>query len=162
MDKIKKIVSLDASTTCTGIGIYMGNLYNDSYIVETDKKIKGDDKLNQMISLIIEKLKAEKPDTVVCEKIVCVRNAQTTRMLQELTGAIRGFCIEHDIEYINLSPSIWRSVIVHTYKQKPGSRKREDQKVWALDIVNNKLGIITKSTDLAEAVLIGEAYVESR
>jgi hypothetical protein len=130
--------------------------------VETDKKIKGDDKLNQMISLIIEKLNMEEPDIVVCEKIVCVRNAQTTRMLQELTGAIRGFCIEHDIEYVNLSPSTWRSVIANTYKQKPGSRKREDQKAWALDIVNNKLGIITKSTDLAEAVLIGEAYVESR
>ena len=162
MDKIKKIVSLDASTTCTGIGIYTDNLYNDSCIVETDKKIKGDDKLNQMISLIIKKLNMEEPDTVVCEKIVSVRNAQTTRMLQELTGAIRGYCVEHDIEYINLSPSTWRSVIVNTYKQKRGSRKREDQKIWALHIINNKLGIITESIDLAEAVLIGEAYVESR
>lgn len=155
-----KIISLDASTSCSGYSIYQNNKFIQSGIIETNKKIKGDEKLNQMIDLIHSLLKYEKPSIIVCEKIVVTRNALSTRMLQELTGAIRGFCIEHNIDYVSLAPASWRSIIVKEMMQKPNGRKREDQKAWALDIINNKLGIETVSTDEAEAILIGRAYLK--
>lgn len=157
-----KLISLDASTTCTGVCIYTNENYKESFILETNKKIKGEEKLDQMIDLIISCLKNENPDIIVCEKIVSVRNAVTTRMLQELTGAIRGYCIEHHIYYQCVAPTSWRSIITKEMMQKPNSRKREEQKIWALDIVNNKLGIETKNTDEAEAILIGRSYIKEK
>ena len=84
-----KLVSLDSSTTCTGVSVFVNGVYKDSYIIKSDKKLKGDEKLDQMIGLIFSTIKKEKPDVVVYESVMPVRNPQTTRMLQELTGSIR-------------------------------------------------------------------------
>lgn len=155
------MISLDTSTSATGVGVFVNGKYKDSYVLETDKKIKGDDKLNQMIGLLHSLLLKEKPDIVITELVVPTRNASATRMLQELTGSVRGFCIEHKISYDTLRPSEWRSVIVKSYQQKPRGRKREDQKEWSLDIVNNKLDIITTSDDQSDAILLGISYIET-
>lgn len=155
-----KLISLDASTSATGVAIFVDGKYKQSYVLETNKKIKGDEKLEQMINLIYSLIDGEKPDIVVAENIVSVRNANTTRMLQELIGAIRGHCVYRHIIYRTLRPAEWRSQIVKVVEQKPEGRKREDQKAWSLDVVNNKFGIKTESDDLADAVCIGRAYIE--
>ena len=159
-DKNIKMVSLDSSTSCSGVCSWINGIYEKSYIVETDKKIKGDEKLNQMIDKLYSIISSEKPDIVVVEMVAVTRNVQSTRMLQELTGAIRGYCVGHNIEYIALRPSEWRKQIVSVCHQKPNGRKREDQKKWSLDIVNNKMGIITESDDQSDAILIGKSYIE--
>ncbi len=155
-----KMISMDSSTSKTGVCIWSNGIYKESYVLENNPKIKGDEKLNQMIDLVLYLIKGEHPDIVVIESVVPTRNAQSTRMLQELTGAIRGFCIEYGIEYISLRPSEWRSVVTKKYNQKPLGRKRADQKTWSLDIVNNTLNIITDSDDQCDAILIGESYIE--
>ena len=155
-----KMISLDTSTSCTGVCIWSNGKYISSNIIETDKKIKGDEKLNQMIDLIYSLLKNEHPNIIVIEQVAVTRNAVSTRMLQELTGSIRGFCIEHNIDYISLRPGEWRKAVVDKYHQKPLGRKREDQKVWSLDIVNNKMDIRTESDDEADAICIGQGYIE--
>ena len=155
-----KLISLDASTSATGVAVFVDGKYKESYVIETNKKIKGDEKLEQMIDLIHSLIEGEKPDIVIAENIVSVRNANTTRMLQELIGAIRGHCVYRHIVYRTLRPTEWRSQIVKISGQKPEGRKREDQKVWSLDVVNNKFNIKTESDDEADAVCIGRAYIE--
>lgn len=155
-----KMISMDSSTSKTGVCIWSNGIYKESYVLENNPKIKGDEKLNQMIDFVLSLIKGERPDIVVIESVVPTRNAQSTRMLQELTGAIRGFCIEYGIEYISLRPSEWRSAVTKKYNKKPLGRKREDQKAWSLDIVNNILNVITDSDDQCDAILIGESYIE--
>ena len=154
------MISLDTSTSVTGVCVFVNGKYKDSYVLETDKKIKGDDKLNQMIGLLHSLFLKEKPDIVITELVVPTRNASATRMLQELTGSVRGFCIEHKISYDTLRPSEWRSVIMKNYQQKPKGRKREEQKAWSIDVVNNQLGISTDDDNISDAILLGSAYVE--
>lgn len=155
-----KLISLDTATGTTGYSIFIDGIYKESGIIETSSKIKGDEKLEQMMDLIHSLLKGEQPDIVITELVVPVRNAQATRMLQELTGSVRGFCVEHQISYYSLRPTEWRNAITKTTGQKPKGRKREDQKEWSLDVVNNVLRIKTESNDQSDAILIGKAYIE--
>ena len=43
------MISLDTSTSATGVGVFVNGKYKDSYVLETDKKIKGDDKLSRIV-----------------------------------------------------------------------------------------------------------------
>ena len=155
-----KMLSIDSSTSCSGICDWINGKYKKSYSVSTEKKITGDNKLNQMISLLYKELKKEKPDIILIELVSVTRNALGTRMLQELTGAIRGYCIDNNIEYVAIRPTEWRSAVVKAVGIKPNGRKRVDQKKWAIDIVNNYLKIKTESDDEAEAILLGFGYIQ--
>lgn len=154
-----KMISIDASTSASGVSEYINGKYRSSIVLKTDPKIKGDEKLNQMIKLIFQYLSQKKLEIIVVETIVPTRNAMGTRMLQELTGSIRGYCIYHDIDYYSLRPTEWRKAVVDSIGIKPKGRKRADQKEWALDIVNNKLNIKTDSDDEAESILLGLGYI---
>lgn len=158
MKKIKTIV-FDSSTSSTGVAIFLNGKYINHLIIETEKDIEGDDKLNQMIKLVYEYIDKEKPDIVLTEKAIVMRNAQTQNMLTELLGAIRGKCINNNIFYYCMRPGEWRSIISKKYNKKPNGRKRIDQKKWSLDIVNNILNIETDSDDCSDAILLGLAYI---
>ena len=153
-----KMLTLDTSTTCTGIAKWTNGKLISSTVLSTDKKLKGDDKLNQMITLVINNIKQENPQIVVTEQLAVTRNAVTVGMLKELLGAIRGYCVTNHIDYYSLRPSEWRKSVSIFFNQKPNGRKRDDQKAWAIDIVNNKLGICTESDDQAESILLGIGY----
>lgn len=157
MKKIK-MLSLDTSTSCTGVAVWSNGKYISSTILSTDKNVKGEDKLNQMIQLIINYIKLESPQIILTEQLAVTRNAKTVGMLTELLGAIRGFCVTNDISYYSLRPSEWRKEVSKIFEQKPNGRKRENQKAWALDIVNNKLSLNIESDDQAESVLLGYGY----
>ena len=159
MAKKVKTISFDSSTSCTGVAIFKGEKYSSSSALINDKKLKGDEKLNSMIKMIVDFLEKEKPDIVVTERLAVTRNAQTVSMLAELLGSIRGYCVINNIDYYSLRPGEWRSEVVSIVNQKPNGRKREDQKAWALDIVNNKFNIDTNVDDEAEAILLGMAYM---
>lgn len=154
-----KLCALDTSTSSTGIANFHNGKYHSSTVLQTDKKIKGDDKLNQMIEFIYSYLSKEKPEIILTETVAVTRNVASTRMLQELTGAVRGYCVGKGIDYVSLRPSEWRAQVVRFYQSKPVGRKREDQKAWSLDIVNNKMNIKTTSDDEADAICLGIGYL---
>ncbi len=83
------------------------------------------------------------------------RNEQTQRNLTLLLGAIYGKCIEKDIYYHSFRPSEWRKLI------DPGKkpRKREELKKWGIDKVNTFIKEKTSNDNIADAILIGIAYV---
>lgn len=153
------LLALDASTSSTGTSVWVNGDYGFSDVIVSPKGIKGDEKLNIMILNIYQYIEDSTPDIVCTEMIVPTRNAMSTRMLQELTGAIRGYCLGHEIEYVSLRPTEWRKIVIDKVQQKPNGRKREDQKTWSLDVVNNKLGISTDSDDESDSILLGYSYI---
>lgn len=155
-----KLLAMDTSTKATGIGIFVNGKYHGYSLIETDKKLTGEVKLNQMIKLLYEYIKKEKPDLIVVEETVVLRNPQVQRMLTELLGSIRGKCVDNNISFHALRPTQWRSYAIKRFNQKPNGRKREDQKKWSLDIVNNVLGIDTISDDICDAILLGYSYID--
>lgn len=160
MKKNIKLLSLDTSTSATGIACYKNGMYFSSTVLVNDKKLKGEEKLNEMIKMVLNYIDVEQPNIVVTEKLSVTRNFTTVSMLAELLGAIRGFCVNNRIDYYTLRPTEWRHSVQNLYSIKPNGRKREDQKAWALDIVNNKMNICTDSDDQAEAILLGMSYVK--
>ncbi len=154
-----KLLSMDTSSTSTGIAVFINSKYQKWSLLETDKKLKGDDKLNQMISLIYKYINEERPGIICLELTAVTRNPRVQRMLTELIGAIRGKCIDSSIFYYDFRPSEWRKTIMENTGIKPKSRKRDDLKQWSLDVVNNIFNIKTDSDDVSDAILIGEHYI---
>jgi len=155
-----KLLAIDAATGTSGIAVFINGEYSKSYKILSTSTLKGEAKLNEMIELLNDELHTEDPDIVIVEEIMPTRNAMVTRMLQELTGALRGLCINSNIDYHEMKPSEYRSVIVKKTGQKPKGCKREDQKAWSIDIANNQLGISTDDDNISDAILLGTAYVE--
>ena len=156
-----KLMSIDSSSSSSGVSIWINGKFSHHFLVTTDKGLKGDEKLNQMILYLYEVIDTEQPDILVTECTVVLRNPQVQRMLTEILGAIRGKCVADGISYSSLRPTEWRKAVTNVTGIKPSGRKREDLKAWSLDVVNNKLDIPTKSDDESDAVLIGYAYNEA-
>lgn len=155
-----KLLSMDTSSSATGITIFLDSKFQGYSLLETDKKIKGEEKLNQMIKLIYNYLDKEHPDIVCSELTAVTRNPSVQRMLTEILGAIRGKCLDKSIDYYAFRPTEWRKTIEQITGIKPKSRKREDLKQWSLDVVNNYFGIETDSNDISDSILIGKHYIE--
>lgn len=154
--KVKKIISLDTSSVCTGWGFYKDGNYVKSGTINL-KNIKDvNTRMKTMTEKIKELIEKYKPDHVVIEDIVVERNWHTFKVLAIIIGSVYGLCIDKGISYSCLSPSAWRNMI--DSGKKP--RKRDELKVWGL----NKVKMITNNTindDEADAILVGYAYINN-
>ena len=91
------------------------------------------------------------PDDVVIEQMPSTRNADTTRKLSRIIGAVFYYCLSNNINYTEISCSAWRKLV--------GIKNSNRKKVKA-DSVNHvlqkyKLDI---SDDEADAINICEAF----
>lgn len=97
-------------------------------------------------------------DKIAFEDIQMQRgNVETYKKLCYTQAMIIFWCEKHQVPYIILSPSHWRSVI----KQKCGKafgRKREEQKQAAQEFVKEKYGIEV-TEDEADAISLGTAAI---
>ena len=69
-------------------------------------------------------------------------------------GAVYSTCIRNGFDFQELRPTEWRKLI------DPGKkpRKREELKEWSKQKVKELFGIENVNDDIADAILIGEAY----
>lgn len=154
-----KLLSFDTSTKSTGYSLYVsGKLkkydsINFEYIKNTDDRVK------EMIVHIYKLIQDIKPQIVVTEMTVVTRNAQAQRNLTMILGAIYGECIKKDIFYYTYRPTEWRK-LVNTDEQKI-PRKREDLKVWSINMVHHLFGITDINDDISDAILLGQAYINN-
>lgn len=72
-----------------------------------------------------------------------------------LTGVVYGWCIAHDKFFTSLEAKKWRASINVDFSKM----KREDAKKYSISYVVNNYSITPKSDDEADAILIGQAYV---
>lgn len=150
-------LSLDTSSSCTGWAFF-SNGKNKQYGLIDRAKIKDShERLKQMVKDIYMLINYYSPDCIVIETPVVVRNPAAQRLLTTIYGAVYGKCVFDDIDFADLRPSEWRKLI--DSGKKP--RDRDGLKQWALDKANELFDVDCATDDIADALLIGQAYINS-
>lgn len=151
-----KLLGIDSSTAKTGISVFINSKYKTHYLIDTSSIKDSDERFSTMCRRTLRVLNSEKPDIVAIERMHTIRNADTFRKLCKIMGVIQGWCILHDCEYFEMSPTEWRKWINTAGQKLP--RDRSGLKEWSIKKVkeNHK---ITVTDDIADAICIGEAYI---
>lgn len=152
-----KLISLDTSSNSTGVAIFIDGILSRHFLINLKNIKNTDERISEMIKQIYKIIADESPNIIVTEMTVVTRNAQAQRNLTMILGAIYGKCIDNNIWYYSLRPTEWRSLIDTT--KKPNGRKREDYKVWSMELIKDFYNIDCSSDDVSDAILIGRAYV---
>ena len=158
-DKPCIFVSLDTSSSVTGVCVWENGVRKESCVIDLRTFPSGEERLNEMCRNIYSVLKKHKPSIVVCEMTVVERSAHTQRMLSEIVGVVRGYCLsQKDVWFDRLRPAEWRKMVWESHPEigKP-PRKREELKQWSISAVKSLFGIDTDDNE-ADAILIGLAY----
>ena len=156
MGKVCKMVSLDTSTTATGVALFESALLSDYKEIVTPDGVKKEDALNFMSIKILNYLEEIRPDIVVIEMTVVPTNAGTQRTLSELVGVVRAYCILNNAEFVRLRPTEWRKLVKDEDEIIPSGR--ENKKKWSKEKVRKKYNIDV-SDNVSDAILIGEARI---
>lgn len=149
-----KLCGIDSSTTNTGISLYINGEYSDCVLIgHKDIKELGV-RTSAMIKSILEQLNKWNPDIIVIEDDWNKNNVQTTKALSEIIGAVHGYCIAKDLDFVKMLPSKWRSLIGFEI----GNKKRPELKQMAIEYINDKYNL-SVNDDVAESCCIAEALV---
>lgn len=152
-----KLISLDTSTVATGWAYYENGILVNSGVLKSDRMSDMENRITEMERLIIGLLNYYQPHIIIVEMVSVSRNIYIFRILSELVGAIRGYCVEYNIFFLRLSPGQWRS-LVKREDDKIGGQKRDFLKKWSKQLVLEKYGK-SVTDDEADAILIGQAYI---
>jgi len=106
---------------------------------------------------MLEKLQMESPDIVVIERPPVVRDVETLINLSEIIGCVRGWAVLNRAEYEELRPTEWRKMVHPVGEILP--KRRKELKQWDIEKVKNIFNIIPENDDIADAILIGQAWV---
>lgn len=153
MELKRRIVSIDSSTTVTGIAVWEEDRLIHSETVDFEK-IKPMEKRFPLMSLmLLHIIQEHMPDAVYIEECVVTRNAQAQRFLVRLQGVIYGWCLQHNCTFEAIRPSAWRKQL--GFHQGP-KVKREELKAQAIAHIQEKY-MREFPEDECEAICIGEA-----
>lgn len=149
------LLAVDTSTKSTGFAVFVNGKLQDYDCLELKKIENTEKRIQKMINEIFGLMQEYKPDIVVTEMTVVVRNAQAQRNLTMILGAIYGYCIQNDIFYYSFRPTEWRKLV--SDEKKP--RKREELKLWSKHKAMELFGIPKVNDDISDAILVGQAYI---
>ena len=156
MSKQVTMVTLDTSTTNTGYAVWKNGLLQEDFgVLKPDTKQLGDN-TSRMIRQIHKLLDRVKPDILVVEGLNVYNNPKTQEGQTDIIGACYGYAIEHEIWFDRLAPNDWRKLVADDGEKIP--RNRNDCKPWDINKLNKLVAIKTDDDDVADAILIGEAY----
>ena len=152
------LLSFDTSTKDTGCAVFKNGKFTRSLVIDVSTEKNSDVRIDSMIRSIYVLIEESKPFIVVAELTSITRNADTQRKLTMILGAVKGKCVDKNIDFYAYRPSEWRSLVKDKDEKVP--RKRQEQKQWALDKCH-KIGYENVIDDNeAEAILIGMAYIK--
>lgn len=149
------LIGLDTSTKSTGVAIYHNGKLGATLLLTSNIK-DSDERMSDMVLQIYSLIDDYKPDIIAIETPSVARNVNVQRELTMLWGAVYGKCLGNKIHWCSYRPSEWRKWFKDN---NPMPRKRIELKAWAIDKVK-ELFDIKVNDDIADAVLIGEAYIK--
>ncbi len=152
--KTIKMLSLDTSTTSTGVAIWKNAKLHRHFCVKTNKN--SETKADDMITYITTLIHKENPQIIVCEDLNVVNNIAVAKNLAKIIGAIKGICEYTDMFFFSLPSSKWRKLICDG---NTPPKKRAELKPWDIEQAKRLFNIIPECDDDADACLIGEAYI---
>ena len=146
-----KVLALDTSSNKTGWALFTNGKYAESGVIDLHKHKNSEERIKEMCLSITSLIFDKSPNHVVIEQLPSTRNADTTRKLSRIIGAVYYYCISKSISYMEMPCSTWRKLVViensNRKKVKSDSRDHVLQK-YKLDI----------NDDEADAINICEAY----
>lgn len=146
-----KVLALDTSSNKTGWALFVNGKYAESGVIDLSKNKNAEDRIKKMCFSITTLIFDKSPDDVVIEQMPSTRNADTTRKLSKIIGAVFYYCISNNIEYSEMPCSTWRRLV--GIENSKGSKVKEDSMNHVLQ--KYKLDI---NDDEADAINICEAY----
>jgi hypothetical protein len=164
MKKQCKMISFDTSSNDTGYSVFInGNIqtYGD---FKTKDKLSTEEKIANMVQMIVQFVKKEKPDIIICEDLNVMKSVKTAKTLSEIIGAVRAssFITGKNVFFDKLPHSHWCSIIAELHKDYTKGKyppKRVECKKWALDIANRFYSLNTDNDNISDSFLIGIAYI---
>lgn len=148
-----KMLALDISSVSTGWALFENGKYVKSGVLKEDA---GENHIWYMMGSIDYLISTIEPSICVVEDTILSRfNPKTFRTLTMILGVAMYICKSTDVEFITLTPSEWRKLI--SEEKKP--RKREELKAWDLLKAKEIFEKDFETDDEADAVLIGQAYL---
>jgi len=129
-----------------------GVLIEYGVMEETDDNVF--ERMCNLYNRIEEKVNLHKVECIIIEDTFFSTNIKVLKVLSQLQGVIMALCFKHDIMLRLYLPSEWRKIVGLKGK------KRAEQKLAAIEYVNNKYGfsLKKKDDDIAEAIMINEAF----
>ncbi len=164
---IEYLISIDGSTTNTGIAIFnidTEELVNYSHIKpendkKFDKKTNMDNRIKMMIKDITTILNKYNPRDIAMEDTYGAKDMYAYKKLCHLQGLLLSYSITNNISMEFYTPLFWRKKIGIPITKDKKRLKRNDFKTLAVEIVREKYNIDV-TEDEAEAICIGLARIK--
>lgn len=140
-----KVLALDTSSNKTGWALFINGKYAESGLIDLSKNKNVEERIKKMCLTITTLIFDKSPDNVVIEQLSSTRNADTTRKLSRIIGAVFYYCISNNINYTEMSCATWRDLVgikkSRGKKVKVDSMNRVLQK-YKLDVDDNEADAI--------------------
>ena len=146
-----KVLALDTSSNKTGWALFINGKYAESGVIDLSKNKNVEDRIKKMCMSITALIFDKSPDNVVIEQLSSTRNADTTRKLSRIIGAVYFYCISKNINYSEISCKSWRNAV--GIKNVKGKRVKEESVKRVLLKYNLNI-----NDDEADAINICEAF----
>lgn len=151
-----KFVSLDTSTTCSGLALYVNGNLNAWAKLTPLKKITIEERMYTMADMIQDKLDEWKPDIVYIETPQGHgANVKLARNLGMMLGVVMGWCASHGVDFNEVAPSQWRKWAGWSQ----GKLTRSELKQMSIDEVKKRHNIDV-GDDVADAINLGYGVLQ--
>lgn len=147
------ICGIDASTNKTGIAIFMDGEYIVHTLIDLHRESNADVRILKMMCEICAFLDRFGIDKIIMEKSILKTNVDTVQKLSNIAGAVMLYAAQHDIEFENPVPSVWRKRIG---LQQSNKIKRAALKLEAVQAVKQEYDM-NVTDDEAESILIARS-----
>ena len=149
--KKHRVLAFDTATKKTGWALFINGKYAESGVIDLSKNKNVEERIKKMCLSITTLIFDKTPDNVVIEQLSSTRNADTTRKLSRIIGAVYYYCISKDINYSEMSCKMWRNAV--------GIKNSNGEKV-KIDSMNRVLQKYKLDTDdnEADAINICDAF----
>lgn len=146
-----RFVSLDTSTTCSGLAFYVNGELKSYAELKPLKGMEIEDRMYAMADLITNRLDEWQPDIVYVETPQGHgANVKLARNLGMMLGVVMGWCASHGVEFNEVAPSQWRKWAGWSQ----GKLTRPELKQISIDEVKKRHGIEV-GDDVADAINLG-------
>jgi len=150
-----KFVSCDTSTNNSALTLFVNGKYKKHKLISKSNIKDTFQRMNEMIKEIFELLNEWKPNILWIEHPQGHgSNVDMVGKLCEILGSVRTWCLIHDCEYNEISPSQWRKYA----GIQQGKKKRAELKQASIDYIKDKLGI-DEGDDVADSIALGYAVL---
>lgn len=148
-----RFVSIDSSTTSSGLALWIDGELAESKCLQPDKKLRQEDRMIAMANLLSQQLNEWQPQVIFAETPQGHgANVKLARTLGEVLGVILGWAASHDCFFMEVNPSWWRKW--NGWDQ--GGLKRPELKALSVSKAKERFGVDVND-DEADALNIGTA-----